>query len=61
MKKLSETLKNLIGLEREAYGLVETQKLDVNANITSDKPAKELTKEELIAIATRGRERAIDS
>jgi hypothetical protein len=48
-------------LEREAYGLVETQKLDVNANITSDKPAKELTKEELIAIATRGRERAIDS
>lgn len=52
-KKLAETLKHLIGLEREAYGIEgPAQKVDVN--VTPPKPAHELTDIELAAIAAGG-------
>lgn len=49
-KKLAETLKHLIGLEREAFGLeAPAQKVDLN--VAPPKPAQELTDDELAAIA----------
>lgn len=52
MKKLAETLKTLIGLEREAYGIAEAQKIDLNARIQTDRKTQELTDDELLVIAT---------
>jgi hypothetical protein len=51
MKKLAEVLKTLIGLEREAYGIVDAQKIDLNAKIDSNRKPQELTDDELYAIA----------
>jgi hypothetical protein len=48
MKKLSDTLKTLIGLEREAYGISAPQEVNVNATVNSKGP-RELTDEELAA------------
>jgi ribosomal protein S13 len=61
MKKLAETLKTLIGLEREAYGIAEAQKLDINAKIQSDRKPQELTDDELLAIAAGSRAGAPDT
>lgn len=52
MKKLADTLKTLIGLEREAYGIVDAQKIDINAKIESTRKPQEMTDDELFAIAT---------
>jgi hypothetical protein len=53
-KKLAETLKTLIGLEREAYGIEgPAQKLDVN--VTPPKPTHDMTDDELAAIAAGSR------
>lgn len=63
MKKLSETLKTLIGLEREAYGLVEAQKMELTTR-SGDTPrsAQELSDDELAAyIEAGGSARAVDS
>jgi hypothetical protein len=49
-KKLAETLRHLIGLEREAFGLeAPAQKVDLS--VTPAKPVQELTDDELAAIA----------
>lgn len=52
MKKLSDTLKTLIGLEREAYGIATPQEVTLNANIKSDRKTQDMTDDELLAIAT---------
>lgn len=52
MKDLSDTLHKLIGLEREAYGIAETpKKLEVTGKDGKPLGAKELSDEELAAIA----------
>jgi hypothetical protein len=64
MKKLAETLKNLIGLEREAYGLVEAQKVEVtgkNGGPIETRRAQDMTDDELAAFLTAGGARAVDS
>jgi hypothetical protein len=49
MKKLSDTIKTLVGLEREAYGIsAAPQEVNVNATVTNKEP-RELTDEELAA------------
>lgn len=48
MKKLSDTLKTLVGLEREAYGISAPQEINVNSTVTTKGP-RELTDEELAA------------
>ncbi len=48
MKKLSDTLKTLIGLERDAYGITNGE------TVLDNKKVKELTDDELFAIATSG-------
>jgi hypothetical protein len=52
MKKLADTLKTLIVLEREAYGIVDVQKIDINARIASTHKPQDMTDDELFAIAT---------
>jgi hypothetical protein len=57
MKKLSDTLKTLIGLEREAYGLVEAQKVELtgkNGGPIETRRAQEMTDDELAAFLTAG-------
>lgn len=58
MKKLAETLKTLIGLEREAYGLVEAQKVEVTGKnggpIETRRTAQEFTDDELAAYLSAG-------
>lgn len=61
MKKLAETLKNLIGLEREAYGLVEAQKLEVTAQMTANKSAQDMSDDELAAYIAASGARIMDS
>jgi hypothetical protein len=64
IKKLSETLKNLIGLEREAYGLVEAQKLEVtgkNGGPIETKSAQDMTDDELAAYIGASGARTMDS
>lgn len=65
MKKLSETLKNLIGLEREAYGLVDAQKVEVTgkngAPLIPTKSAQEMTDDELAAYIAAGGAGTVDS
>jgi ribosomal protein S13 len=51
MKKLAETLKTLITLEREAYGISAPQEINLNANIKSERKSQEMTDDELLAIA----------
>lgn len=52
MKDLGDTLHKLIGLEREAYGIAETpKKLEVTGKDGKPLGTKELTDEELAAIA----------
>ncbi|WP_051377042.1 hypothetical protein [Paraburkholderia dilworthii] len=60
MKKLSDTLKTLIGLEREAYGISTPQEVNLNANIKSDRKPQEMTDDELAAIAAGGSARTAD-
>ena len=49
MKKLADTIKTLVGLEREAYGIsAAPQEVNVNATVTNKSP-NELTDEELAA------------
>jgi hypothetical protein len=36
MKKLADTLKTLVTMEREAYGIVEAQKLELSGNVRAD-------------------------
>jgi hypothetical protein len=49
MKKLSDTIKTLVGLEREAYGIATTpQEVNLSATVTNKGP-RELTDEELAA------------
>lgn len=49
MKKLSDTIKTLVGLEREAYGIsAAPQEVNVNATVTNKEP-RDLTDEELAA------------
>lgn len=54
MKKLAETLKNLVGIEREAYGIAEAAKLELSGPNGTPLRAKELTDEQLAAIVTGG-------
>lgn len=57
MKKLAETLKTLVGLEREAYGLVEAQKVELtgkNGGPIETRRAQEMTDDELAAFLTAG-------
>jgi hypothetical protein len=54
MKKLAETLKNLIALEREAYGLVEAQKIEMTTRADNQRKPQDMTDDELLAIATGG-------
>jgi hypothetical protein len=64
MKKLSETMKTLVGLEREAYGLVEAQKVELtgkNGGPIETRRAQEMTDDELAAFLTAGGARAMDS
>jgi len=61
MKKLSDTLKTLVGLEREAYGLVEAQKLEVNAQVSTTKSAQDMTDDELAAYIAASGAGAVDS
>jgi hypothetical protein len=49
MKKLGETMKTLVGLEREAYGLVTAQEVNLNANTNPKRNPQELTDDELAA------------
>jgi hypothetical protein len=51
MKDLADTLHKLIGLEREAYGLVEAKKLELSGKDGKPLAARELTDEQLAAIA----------
>ncbi|NII54388.1 hypothetical protein [Luteibacter sp. SG786] len=51
MKDLADTLHKLIGLEREAYGLVEAKKLEVTGKDGKPLGSKELSDDELTAIA----------
>lgn len=52
MKKLAETLKNLVGIEREAYGISEAAKLELSGPNGTPLRAAELTDEQLAAIVT---------
>lgn len=61
MKKLAETLKNLIGLEREAYGLAEAQKIELNAQVSATKSAQDMTDDELAAYIAASGAGAMDS
>jgi len=58
MKKLAETMKTLVGLEREAYGLVEAQKVELTgkngAPIETRRSAKDYSDDELAAIVAGG-------
>lgn len=58
MKKLSETMKTLVGLEREAYGLVEAQKVELTGKnggpIETRRTAQEFTDDELAAYLSAG-------
>jgi hypothetical protein len=58
MKALSDSLKTLVGLEREAYGLVEAQKVELTGKnggpIETRRSAHEYTDDELAAIAAGG-------
>ena len=61
MKTLADALKALVALEREAYGLVEAQKLDITAKVDSQRNPKEMTDDELLALAAGCSARAADS
>lgn len=58
MKKLAETMKTLVGLEREAYGLVEAQKVELTGKnggpIETRRTAQEFTDDELAAYLSAG-------
>ena len=55
VKKLAETMKHLIGLEREAYDIsAPTQKVELNAKVEGSRKVHELSDDELFAIATGG-------
>jgi len=64
MKKLADTLKVLIGLEREAYGIAEAQKVEVTGKdggpIETRRSAHEYTDDELAAIAAGGCHGTVD-
>lgn len=54
MKKLAETLKNLVGIEREAYGIAEAAKLELSGPNGTPLRAKDMTDDELAAIIAGG-------
>lgn len=58
MKRLADTLKVLIGLEREAYGIAEAQKVELTGKdggpIETRRSAHEYTDDELAAIVAGG-------
>lgn len=54
MKKLAETLKNLVGIEREAYGIVDAAKLELSGPNGTPLRAKDMTDDELAAILAGG-------
>lgn len=58
MKKLAETMKTLVGLEREAYGLVDAQKVELTGKnggpIETRRTAQEFTDDELAAYIEAG-------
>lgn len=58
MKKLADTLKVLVGLEREAYGIAEAQKVELTGKnggpIETRRSAHDYTDDELAAIAAGG-------
>jgi len=64
MKKLAETMKTLVGLEREAYGLVEAQKVELTgkngAPIETRRSAKDYSDDELAAIVAGGSAGVVD-
>lgn len=63
-KKLAETLKVLIGLEREAFGLVEAQKVELTGKgggPVAHTHLHEMTDDDLLALATGSGNRAADS
>ncbi|WP_175952862.1 hypothetical protein [Burkholderia sp. BCC0405] len=64
MKKLADTLKTLVGLQREAYGLVAAQKLEVtgkNGGPIETRTAQEMTDDELAAYIGASGARTMDS
>jgi len=64
MKALSDSLKTLIGLEREAYDLVGAQKVEVtgkNGGPIETRRAQDMTDDELAAFLTAGGAGTMDS
>lgn len=59
MKKLAETLKTLIGLEREAHGIAAAPQ-EISLKTSNSGRAHDLSDDELLAIATGGSPRAAD-
>jgi hypothetical protein len=61
MKKLAETMKTLVGLEREAYGLIEAQKIEMTTKVDNQRKPQDMTDDELVAIIAGGGAGAVNT
>jgi hypothetical protein len=54
-------MKTLVGLEREAYGLIEAQKIEMTTKVDNQRKPQDMTDDELVAIIAGGGAGAVNT